>query len=1132
MIEKVFRLFFLFLLCFQVHSQTTDLSIAIEALNLNDTAISQVNIYQDFQYVITVLNSGNSVENASISINFNANLTIQSYTSQNNNIGASEISDININNNILTASIANMPNNSSVQLLVLVKAPTILGGITANGTVSPPENTQDINLSNNQAIISIDVLDVIVDFEVIHSQINPAEGVAINAWGDSVTYQFTIINHSAIDFPISNIVGSLRLSSPFNNGQPFAEFISLECIATTNGTLCPDLIDFTGNSNVIQSVSSMFSYGNDLEITAGGSITFEMLYKFSNLSCSSDPMPIDVDSFIKIELSTANLTTINSNDVNTNLLLAEVCPETDVCIETVQINPDVSESLDYNQDITFITTVCNNGPSAAPMRFFFQNLSPLTWSISSISCLGTTGPVACTNFGISNNGQIWVSSDFTLQANTTITIETVLSYFAPECSTNTNGVTAIIRSATNIIDSQLVDSNLNNNYFSNELLFPSVETPCEVIDPLDLSVSKTQISPELPSGSSQQNTAAWGLVTYEITALNSSDVNAIIELKDFMPTPNEDAPLMMATLLAVECVSTTGTASCFDIENANIGITLDGNSEDEGFDAFWKITAEDNWELPANSSVTFNVTIDWLPECSSGPMIGTNNVSAVFTLDTPEADQVSGSGQVNTYFAPCLDLIVQTYPQFTQVDINQTFNWIVDISNSTTSSDAINVIFENTLNPVFTIAGNPTCTVTSGNASCITDIDITGNFLTGIIPTMAAGSSVRISIPVVAPNVGGAFNNIAEAIPDATTNQELTPESNISINSVLVVAPVLQKSFTPDTIVEGEPSELIFTVFNMASNPTQSHISFTDNLPDGITLLGLPNWIEANGCTASFIGTEGDSFVGIENLSFPQDVESCTFSVMVTSEEAGTYINNFQNFTNNNNIDTSQTSATLYVIIDTSDVDIEIVKTVTPSNAILGENVYFTITATNLGSTTATLIEVIDLLPEGFEFISATASFGVFDDSTFIWKIPSLSPNSSESLVLTANVMFSNNLTNVARLHNVNEPDRNPLNNKDHATVEISNCLKIPDGISPNDDGLNDFLVIPCIADYPENTLKIFNRYGTLIYKADNYLNTWNGTANTGFPKSSKLLPVGTYFYILEINGFDKPFLGYIYLNY
>ena len=1130
MIGKPFRLLVLFLLGLQLHSQTTDLSISIEAQDLTGTAISQADIYEDFQYVITVLNSGNTVDNASISVNFDADLTILSYNSQNNVAGASDFSNIDVTSNVLNASIATMPNNSSVELLVLVTAPTSLGGITANGTVNPPATTQDTNTSNNQAIISIDVLDVIIDFSITQSQINPLEGTAISAWGDLVTYQFTITNNSAIDFPVSSIEGELSLSSPNANGQPFAEFISIECINTTNGTVCPDLTDFNGSSDTITSTSSMFISDDDNVITSGGSITFQLVYRYTNFSCSTNPLPIDVNSVINIELNTATITSIDSNNVTTNLLLAEDCVQTDLCIESVQTNPLTSVDLNYNEDITFETTVCNSGPLEAPMRFFFQNLSTtVNWDIISINCLNTTGAVTCSDFTISDNGQLWTSSDFVLQPNTTITIETVVQ-FSETCGDMP--ITVHVRSATNILNTQLLDSNIDNNYYSNFVTLPIPTAPCGGEESNDLIVTKTQVNPELPVGSSSSNTAAWGPITYEITVTNDGDEDSIIELQDYMPILNAEDPEILATLTNVECIETTGTASCFTIENTNMGVGLDGISDDGNSDVFWEITAEDNWVLPANSSVTFSVTIDWLPECSEDPMIATNLVKVDYANDLVDSNPNNNSDSVTTFFAPCLDLIVQTYPEFTQVDINQTFNWIVDISNSTTSSDAVDVIFEDTVNSVFTIIGNPTCIVTSGNASCMSSFNTAGNFITGTIPTMEAGSTVRISIPVSAPSFGGAFNNIAEAIPDATNNQELTPESNISINSVQVIAPVLQKSFTPNTIIEGGQSELTFTVYNVASNPTQSNISFTDNLPTGIALSGTPNWLLSNGCTANFIGTIGDVFVGVEDLVFPDGVESCTFSVMVTSNSIGSYLNNFENFTNNYNINTSQTSATLNVTADTSDIDIEIIKTVEPTEAFYGQNVDFTITATNLGTTTATLIEVIDALPLSFEFVSATVSYGSFDASTLIWSIPNLDANTYETLVLTAKVLSSNDLTNVALLNSTNEPDRDLNNNDDDASVDINNCLTIPEGISPNDDGSNDFFVIPCIEDYQENTLKIYNRYGTQVYEANSYTNTWNGKANMGLLKSSEYLPVGTYFYILEINGFNDGFVGYVYLNY
>ena len=1139
MIVKRLGLLFVFLWMAQVYGQTTDLSIAIEAQNLSGAAVSQVDIYEDFQYLITISNSGNLVNDASISIDFDNDLTILTSNSQNNNNGASNISNIDITDNILTASIANMPNNSSVELLVLVTAPTNLGGIAANGTINPPSGTTDTNTSNNQSIISIDVLDIIIDFTVSHIQINPTSGTPITAWGDEVTYQFTIANNSAIDFPVEAIQGKLLLESMPDYGLPFSEFVSLECIGSTNGIQCPDLTNLNTFSNIVSATSlatapSNFIFSEAIEFTSGGSMTFELVYRYSSLACSPNPMPIDIESFIEIALGHANISSNTSNGVLTDLLSTDSCPETDVCIETTQTDPDLSVDIQYEQEVTFETTVCNNGPLEAPILFFMQNLSPnVDWDIISVNCISTTGDVACSDFTISDNGQLWVSSEFTLQPNTTIRIETIAKFLEPPCNPFPNQVEANVKSEIVLLGSELVDINLNNNFFFNELELP-LEEPCDTGTVYDLQVTKTQTNPQLPIGSNSQNTAEWGEVTYEIVITNAGDTDQPIQVQDHMPVPSSGDTPLNAMLTSVECIAATGNASCFDINNAYVGVLHDGITEDGSFDTFWEILPEDNWVLPTNSSITFSVTVDWQPECSTIPIVGQNIVRVSHANDVPEGNTGNNISMVETFFAPCVDLVVQTYPQFTQVETGQAFNWIVDISNSTTSSQATNVLFEDTLNPAFVLAGTPTCAVSSGSASCIptANFNVNGNIISGIIPAMEAGSTVSISIPVMAPNFGGAFNNIAEAIPSAADNEELTPETNISINSVQVISPMLEKIFSPDTIFEGEESELIFTVFNIATNPTQNNIAFTDNLPTGVTLSSSPNWILSNGCTATFNGSIGDDFVGVTDLVFPDGVESCTFSVMVTSDSAGTYLNNFNNFADTNNIDASQVSATLNVILDNSNIDIEIIKTVDPTEVIIGEEVTFTITATSIGTDVGTGVEVIDQLPVGYEYISATTSLGNFNDNTLTWTIPSLFPNESATLIMVVRVISSSDLLNVALLNGVNEIDRDPLNNEDTASVEVSNCLTIPQGMSPNDDGANDFLLIPCIEDYPNNTIKIYNRYGTQVYEAKGYSNTWNGRANKGFPNSSELLPAGTYFYILELQNLERTVKGYIYLNY
>jgi len=70
----------------------------------------------------------------------------------------------------------------------------------------------------------------------------------------------------------------------------------------------------------------------------------------------------------------------------------------------------------------------------------------------------------------------------------------------------------------------------------------------------------------------------------------------------------------------------------------------------------------------------------------------------------------------------------------------------------------------------------------------------------------------------------------------------------------------------------------------------------------------------------------------------------------------------------------------------------------------------------------------------------------------------------------------------------------------------------IPTGISPNGDGINDSFVIPILKsfpqNFPENQLRIINRWGQTLFEAQPYANDWAGTDRSGSP-----LVQGTYYY-------------------
>lgn len=112
-----------------------------------------------------------------------------------------------------------------------------------------------------------------------------------------------------------------------------------------------------------------------------------------------------------------------------------------------------------------------------------------------------------------------------------------------------------------------------------------------------------------------------------------------------------------------------------------------------------------------------------------------------------------------------------------------------------------------------------------------------------------------------------------------------------------------------------------------------------------------------------------------------------------------------------------------------------------------------------------------------------------------------------------------------------------PAGLKATATVTIEyvyNPLTVSEGFSPNNDNNNDTWYILSIENFPNNNVKVFDRWGLLVYQREGYENTlapWDGRANVG-QQSGKLLDQGTYYYMLDVGtGEIKVLSGFVMIT-
>lgn len=97
---------------------------------------------------------------------------------------------------------------------------------------------------------------------------------------------------------------------------------------------------------------------------------------------------------------------------------------------------------------------------------------------------------------------------------------------------------------------------------------------------------------------------------------------------------------------------------------------------------------------------------------------------------------------------------------------------------------------------------------------------------------------------------------------------------------------------------------------------------------------------------------------------------------------------------------------------------------------------------------------------------------------------------------------------------------------KTRDSVFVNVIIPVPNTISPNNDGINDYFVIDKIETYPTNTLTIFNRWGQRVNTFAPYTNQWNGVSEKGHE-----LPNGIYFYSFDYGNGDKPLTGFIMIK-
>ncbi len=208
--------------------------------------------------------------------------------------------------------------------------------------------------------------------------------------------------------------------------------------------------------------------------------------------------------------------------------------------------------------------------------------------------------------------------------------------------------------------------------------------------------------------------------------------------------------------------------------------------------------------------------------------------------------------------------------------------------------------------------------------------------------------------------------------------------------------------------------------------------------------------------------------------------------------------------------------------------------------AQVGETISYNFVIENIGDVTLTNINISDDLP------------GITINGTPIILAPGETDNSTFTAIYTLRSIdidngFVSNTANVSGTdpqgHIIEDtsddglnfgPNADPDNDgePDDPTVTETLGLEIMTIFTPNGDGKNETWKILGIQNFHYNVVKVYNRWGNLVYEKNYYTGDWDGTSNGRWTISEGgKLPVSTYFYIIDLGNGHEPFTGYLYLN-
>lgn len=332
----------------------------------------------------------------------------------------------------------------------------------------------------------------------------------------------------------------------------------------------------------------------------------------------------------------------------------------------------------------------------------------------------------------------------------------------------------------------------------------------------------------------------------------------------------------------------------------------------------------------------------------------------------------------------------------------------------------------------------------------VTDTPSQGSYNNGTgvwtVGPITSGNNATLQIVATVASLGTKTNTTEVTAADqpdidsTPNNNNPAEDDQASVDVVPLEADIsLTKTVSNATPNVGDNVTFTITASNAGPN-SANNVTVGDTLPAGVTYVSdTPSQGSYNDGTGVWtVGTIANG--GTATLQIVASVDSTgakTNTAQVTAADEAD-----PNSTPNNSIPTEDDQDD--AVVTPQVVDLSLTKIVSNATPNVGNNVTFTVTASNGGPDAATNVTVADTLPAGTTFVSSTPSQGTYSSATGVWTVGTIANAGNATLQIVATVNSIGTKTNTAQVRSVDQADSDSTPNNsvptedDQASVSLT----------------------------------------------------------------------------------------------